>query len=170
MSYIDDYINIVKKYKENNDLFIIKSYIYNNKNICKSIKYNKVNVNEDIDYFTSNSINIFNRNICNHRYTYICEIIDFYDLYGNYCEYCLKIKIVKVIDNPMNIPEIFENNILILKNSSSNLLYPANIIHSYSMIYSNIDNNIIECKNIEAFNFNHKKYFYLEIEKYDEQI
>ena len=171
MCFIEEYKNIVKKHKENKDLFIVKSYIFSDdEDNLKPKKFKKVIVNDNIDYFESDSLNNFDRSICRHRYTYICEILDFYDPYNLYCEYFLKIKIIKVIDNPINIPEIFENNILTLRNSSSNLAHPPSIIDSYSMFYKKIGkDNLIKCKDSEVQSVSSKdkkKYFYMEMKPY----
>ncbi len=173
MNYIQEYIKLCKNHIENNDLFIVKSYIFSDdEDNLKSKKYKKVIVNNNIDYFKSESLNNFNRNICRHRYSYICEIIDLYDpdkLYEPFCDFLLKIKIVKVIDNPMNVPEIFENNILIIKQSGLVFDYPPNISVSYSIFYNNIDkDNIIECKDSEVRSISDKdkkNYFYMDIKK-----
>lgn len=178
MNYIEEYIKLAKHHIENKDLFIIKSYIFSDdEDNLMPKKYKKINVNNNIDYFESDSLNNFDRSICRHRYTYICEILDFYDpdkLYEPYCDFFLKIKIIKVIDNPMNIPEIIENNILILTQSGLVFDYPPNILTSYSIFYKNINkDNIIKCKDSEVESASlkdKKKYFYMEMKPYTSEL
>lgn len=93
--------------------------------------------------------NDYDKSICRVRYVYICELVKFYDTFEvlqEYPEYLsLDVRIKRVVENKMNIPEIVEGKILTFQVSPMRLiLYPTTSMErSYSIHYKGIKNGHI---------------------------
>jgi hypothetical protein len=174
MILFDKYKKAIELHKKNNDLFIIKSYIRDDdinstkaqrefvtvKNKDESLNQKLIKKNNDYD---------FDKSICRHRYTYICELDNFILRDKNlYFDIVLSVRIKKVIDNPMNIPEIYENNILkFIIMPQYMRLSITDVAESFSMFYKKIKNNKIYCKNGKLNPFTETKgYYYMQMELY----
>ncbi len=179
MLLYEKYKKEIDKHIQNNDLFLIKSYIRDDDKDCVKplVDINNIDFNvlrEGGIITSSKNITEFNKNICRVRYSYICKFIDF-TMPLKKIEHltivpylCLKIQIINVIHNSMNIPEISNNNILKLYVAPQCfLLSYTDIYKSFSFLYKNIKKNKIYCQNesIDPEEYTNGYYFF-EIEPY----
>ena len=173
MILFDEYKEAIKIHKENKDLFVVKSYIrdddINSTKVQRNFTTIKQDQEESLNQNKSNNDYDFNRNICRHRYTYICELNKFIlSEKKGYPEMILSVRIKEVIDNPMNIQEIYENNILKFFIMPQYMkLSKTDLCGSFSMFYKTIKNNKIYCKNGNVNPFEGiKGFYYMEMELY----
>ncbi len=164
----------VKKHIQNKDLFLVKSLIRDDDTSIPKRMMQKITMGTDnIECFYAGKIDNFNKSVCRHRYSYVCELIDFYDPEPE-LEYpyffCLKIKIVNVIDNPMNVPQIKENNIIRIYVSPQAMgSNPPDVAYYFSIFYKTIDNENQIYNNLGEYNhlLPSKGFFYLEMKRYE---
>ena len=175
MILFEEYKKAIELHKKNKDLFIIKSYIRDDDINSTKIQRNFTTVKDEEESLNQNKSNNdydFNRSICRHRYTYVCKLNNFILRDRKlYYDILLSVRIIKVIDNPMNVPEIYENNVLkfIISPQYMNLC-ETDVCDSFSMFYKKIKNNKIYCKNGKLNPFTETKgFYYMEMKLYDEK-
>ncbi len=186
MILFDEYKAEVEKHIQNKDYFLVKSLIRDDDKAIPNRIIQRITMDmknsgsqsgressDKIECFSTGRIDAFNKEICRHRYSYVCELIDFYNTMEDH-EYSfyfrLKVKIVKVIDNPMNIPQIKEGNIISLYNYFQNMsLSVTCIARSYSMFYKKMDDENSIYTQIEEYDdlLPSKGFFYLEMKRYE---
>ena len=194
MILFEEYKKAIEIHKKNKDLFIVKSYIRDDDINSTKIQRNFTKVkDDDLDRNSVIPLGVnkvdqeqrqlenkkkynndydFNRNICRHRYTYVCKLNNFILRDRKlYYDILLSVRIIKVIDNPMNVPEIYENNVLkfIISPQYMNLC-ETDVCDSFSMFYKKIKNNKIYCKNGKLNPFTETKgFYYMEMKLYNEK-
>jgi hypothetical protein len=177
MLLYEEYKKEIDKHIQNNDLFLIKSYIRDDdKETIKPMDIKLIDfdlLRNGGSIILDNKTTKFNKDICRIRYKYVCKFIDF-TMPLKKIEHitivpylCLKIQIINVIDNCMNIPEIFNNNILkiYVAPQSFSLSY-TDIYKSFSFLYKKIKKNKIYGEIVDPFDYNNG-YYFLEMELYN---
>jgi hypothetical protein len=176
MFLFEIYKRRVEEHIQNNDLFCVTSYIRDDDE--EAVKPMDDIRNIDFDFLRNGGVitldgevTDFNKDICRHRYTYICKLVDFIISFNGLIPYlCLKVQIVSVINNQMNVPQIFENNILtfgVLPQSFS--LSKVDVSRSFSILYKEIKDNTIYGQNESISTFEPTPgYFFMEMKPYKE--
>lgn len=165
----DIYLEIINEHIAKNDQFIVTSYIRDDdpeavkpkedlRETIRMMNSYHVSYQENTNTYLLRQRDIipiksfkndYDKSICRVRYVYICELVKFYDTFEILDEYpqylSLDVRIKRVVENKMNIPDIVEGKILTFQVSPMSLKsWPyTSMEESFSIFYKGIQDGHI---------------------------